>query len=144
MSSIDAAIRLAANAHAGQKRKDGTSYILHPLRVMMRQTSEAAMIVAVLHDIVEDTDVNFDNLHTAGFPDPILDALRLLTHSDDTPYDNYIQQIEGDPLALAVKIADLEDNMNLQWFRQLTDKDLQRTAKYHRAWLRLKTISSAT
>lgn len=134
MITLDRAIQIAVQAHAGQTRKDGTPYILHPIRVMLRQTDPKAMIVAVLHDVVEDTGVTFEDLEREGCPGDVLSALRLLTHADGADYQAYIRTVAPDPLARAVKLGDLEDNMNLREFPNLTERDLARTAKYHAAW----------
>jgi (p)ppGpp synthase/HD superfamily hydrolase len=138
MSDLHAAIEIAAKAHRGQTRKNGSPYVLHPLRVMMRQSSEEAMIVAVLHDVVEDTDVSMEDLKTAGFAPAVIEALKLLTHAEEVPYEEYVDAIASNALARAVKLADLEDNMNLSEIPEVTEKDLARAAKYHRAWQRLQ------
>ncbi len=134
MSTLERAIEIAAQAHAGQKRKNGMPYVLHPIRVMLRQQAQDAMIVAILHDVLEDTNVTMDDLRHAGFTDPILSAVNLLTHADGVPYEEYIRCISGNPLASAVKKADLEDNMNLRELLEFTEQDGKRSAKYHKAW----------
>ena len=143
MSNLEKAIQIAVNAHTGQTRKNGTPYVLHPFRVMFRQTSEAAMIVGVLHDVVEDTDVTLDDLREAGFEAPIIQALALLSHAEATPYEEYIKRIACNPLARSVKLADLEDNMDLREIPQVAERDLSRTMKYHRAWKRLTRVEQA-
>jgi (p)ppGpp synthase/HD superfamily hydrolase len=142
MSDLNNAIQIAATAHSGQTRKNGTPYILHPLRVMLRQSSEQAMIVAVLHDVVEDTEVTMEKLVAAGFAPAVIEALGLLTHAESTAYEAYVQAIASNELARSVKLADLEDNMNLSEIPEVTDEDLTRTAKYHRAWTRLQPATS--
>lgn len=135
---MDKAIQIAVQAHAGQMRKNGTPYILHPLRLMFKQESEELMTLAVLHDVVEDTAITIEDLQQEGFPETVIKALKLLTHDDDTPYETYIEQIASNPMARAVKLADLEDNMNLRELPEITQHDLERTAKYHKAWKRLR------
>ncbi len=138
--NLDKAIHIAVKAHAGQTRKNGTPYVLHPLRLMFKQASEEAMITAVLHDVVEDTDITIDDLKQHGFPETVLIALELLTHDDDIPYEGYIERITTNALARAVKLADLEDNMNVCELPDVTQKDLERTAKYYKAWANLKHV----
>ena len=133
MSTLDRAIQIAVKAHAGQTRKDGTPYILHPIRVMMRQSGLTAMIVAVLHDVVEESDITLDDLKREGFSRDIITALRLLTRRKGVSYRDYISAIATNPLARAVKLADLEDNMNLDELARVTKRDIARTAKYRRA-----------
>ncbi len=137
MSTLQRAIEISVEAHSNQMRKNGDPYILHPLRVMFRQSTPETMIVAVLHDVVEDTSVNLDDLRDAGFSPVILDAVALLTHGENDPYEIYIDRIASNPLARSVKLADLEDNMNLRELPEVHDYDLERTKKYHSAWNRL-------
>jgi len=134
MATLEKAIAIAARAHQGQKDKAGHPYILHPLRLMLRMESEAAMIAAVLHDVVEDTDVTIDHLREAGFSEEVLQAVECLTHRDGESYDAFITRVQISPIACQVKIADLEDNMNIKRIGAMTPKDLARIEKYHRAW----------
>lgn len=133
MSDLGAAILLAAKAHHGRTRRNGLPYILHPFRVMLRMKTEEEMIVAVLHDVVEDTSVTLDELCAAGFSQPVTEAVRLLTKQHGGDYDKYLVAVSGNSLARRVKIADLEDNLNLDELPEVGDKDLLRVAKYHRA-----------
>jgi (p)ppGpp synthase/HD superfamily hydrolase len=137
MSTLERAIEIAVLAHKGQTRKDGSPYILHPLRLMMSVQSTAEKIVAVLHDVVEDTDVSFEQLKGEGFSDEVLDALRLLTHESNVSYDDYISEIAKSDLAKTVKLADLKDNSNTFEIPDLSSRDLERLEKYHRAFKRL-------
>ncbi len=144
MSMLEKAIALAANAHAGQKDKAGYPYILHPLRVMLNMTTESEMIAAVLHDIVEDTQITSEELRRQGFSEDILDAVRLLTKQDKDKQDylSYIGQIRQNPIARKVKLADLEDNMNIRRLKDqdyLNESDVARLKKYYQAW---KTMQS--
>ena len=134
MCMLEKAIGIAVRAHTGQVRRGGMPYILHPIRVMLRQADHVAMIVGVLHDVIEDTDVTLSELEQDGFPEKVIHALCLLTHEDDVPYDAYIAAIASNPVARSVKLADLQDNMDLLELPVVTDNDLIRTAKYHRAW----------
>jgi guanosine-3',5'-bis(diphosphate) 3'-pyrophosphohydrolase len=130
---LEKAIRIAVEAHAGQVDKAGRPYILHPLTLMMQMESDEARIVAVLHDVIEDTDVTAADLAAAGFPDAVLAALALLTHRKGVPYEEYIQQIKRDPLATQVKLADLAHNLDIRRLTAVTAKDRARCAQYIRA-----------
>lgn len=134
MATLEDAISIAALAHRGQKDKAGAPYLLHPLRMMLRMKSEAAMMAAVLHDVVEDTDWTIEGLREQGFPKEVLAAVGCLTHRDGESYEEFIGRVQSNQIAQQVKIADLEDNMNIQRIGQLNSKDLERLEKYHRAW----------
>lgn len=133
MKTIEDAIALAAQAHRGQKDKAGCPYIFHPFRLMLSMTSEAEQMAAVLHDVVEDTDVTLDDLQSQGYPAEVVESVALLTHADGVPYMEYVEAIKPHELARAVKIADLKDNMNLSRIAQPTAKDLARIEKYQKA-----------
>jgi len=134
MATLEKAILIAAQAHLGQRDKAGAPYILHPLRMMMRMESEAAMIAAVLHDVVEDSDRTLEQLRGEGFSEEILQAVDCLTSRDGETYDEFIARVQTSAIARQVKIADLEDNMNVKRIGEITSKDLARIEKYHRAW----------
>lgn len=137
MSDLQRAIEIAVAAHRGQERKDGSPYVLHPLRLMFSVATPEAKVVAVLHDVVEDTDVSLDDLRAAGFSEEILAAIDCVTHESSLSYDDYIARIKGNPLAREVKLADLRDNANLFEIPELREKDLRRLEKYHRAYMTL-------
>src|SRR4051812_48463752 len=113
MATIEKALQIAARAHEGQKDKEGLPYILHPLRVMSRVEGEEAQIVAILHDVVEDTSVTLDDLRRAGFGEPVLAAVGCVTHQKDQPYADYVVGCKHNPTARQVKLADLADNSRL-------------------------------
>jgi hypothetical protein len=113
MATIEKALQIAAQAHESQKDKEGLPYILHSLRVMGRVEGEEAQIVAVLHDVVEDTPVTLDDLRRAGFSEAVLAAVRCVTHQKDQPYADYVVGCKGNPTARQVKLADLADNSRL-------------------------------
>src|SRR5215475_4530664 len=142
MATLDKAILIAAQAHLGQRDKAGAAYILHPLRMMMRMESEAAMTAAVLHDVVEDSDWTLEQLRGEGFSDEVLQAVDCLTRRDGESYDEFIARVRISPIARQVKIADLEDNMNVKRIGEITSKDLSRIERYHRAWRALTEGSS--
>ncbi len=134
MPSLEEAIILAANAHRGQKDKAGAPYILHPLRLMMQMKSETERIVAVLHDLIEDTACSLEELSKAGYSQEILDALDCLTRRHDETYSAFIDRVKENPLAVKVKLADLEDNLNIKRFKNIAEKDLLRLNRYLKAW----------
>lgn len=131
------AIQIASTAHLNQTDKGGKPYILHPLWVMdrVRHLGEDYMIVAVLHDVVEDSkDWSFVDLSKEGFNQNVMYALSLLTHNPDISYDDYIKAIALDPIAKAVKLRDLEHNSKITRLKGLRKKDFDRLEKYHRAY----------
>jgi (p)ppGpp synthase/HD superfamily hydrolase len=139
---LERAIDVAVKSHQGQTDKAGQPYILHPLRVMMRMQTHEERIAAVLHDVIEDTDVTIDDLGKAGVPQDVLVVVDHLTHRPDESYEAYVERIATHPIARRIKIADLEDNMDFKRLAQITEKDLARWQKYHRAWVRLKEMES--
>lgn len=132
---LSKAINIAMQAHAGQVDKAGMPYIGHVMRVMQAGKTIDEKIVGVLHDVVEDTDWTFEDLLAEGFPVHIVDALRCVTKlSDDEPYESFINRVKTNPLAVAVKINDLTDNMDIRRLPTLTDADVQRLRKYLKAY----------
>lgn len=135
--ALEEAISLALSAHSGQRDKGGNPYILHPLRVMSRMVGEDHQIAAVLHDVVEDGDVDLVDI-VGQFGTEIADAVDALTRRDGEDYMAFIDRCAVNPIAAKVKMADLEDNMDLSRIRSpLTPADYQRHAKYERAKERL-------
>lgn len=134
MSDLQRAIEIAVSAHRGQTRKDGSPYVLHPLRLMMSVNASDERIVALLHDVVEDTSITSDDLEREGFSEHVLAALRLLTHDPEVSYEDYIQRLATNQLARTVKLADLRDNSNVFELPSIGERDLRRVEKYHRAF----------
>ena len=129
------AIEIALEAHKGATDKAGMPYAGHIMRVMQAGRTNDEKIVGVLHGLVEDTDWTFDQLLEEGFPQHIVDALRCVTKiSEDEPYEEFIKRVKTNPLAVAVKINDLTDNMDIRRLSELTDKDVQRLRKYLQAY----------
>ena len=129
--SLAAAIALATAAHAGQTDKLGIEYILHPLGVMARVNSEDEKIVAVLHDVVEDTDVTLDDLRAQGFAEHIVRAVDAVTKRNGEPLAESMARVAADPLAMTVKFADLANNANPARQAALPPETRERlTAKY--------------
>lgn len=132
------AIALAHRAHEGQVDKGGHPYIGHPLRVMAAVEDGETKIVAVLHDAIEDSDLSLADLTAAEFPPRITQALDAITKRAGEDYEAYLQRVMANPLALGVKIADMEDNCDLSRISQPTAKDYARLAKYQGILPRLK------
>ena len=140
---LERALEIALREHRRRKDKAGAPYILHPIRLMMRLSGDTERIVALLHDVVEDSGLTFNYLRDRGFPERVLGPLRLVTklpeeHGCDEGYAAFITRLQADPVARRVKMADLQDNMDLTRFKQPTDEDRQRAAKYERAYRQLK------
>ncbi len=135
MATLENAIEVALKAHTGHKDRNGCPYILHPLHVMMQMDEPSAMMAAVLHDVVEDSDITLQQLRAAGFGDDVVEAVALLTHDKGTEdYLEYVRRIKPNALARKIKLGDLKHNMDLLRMNELTDHDLQRLKKYHTAW----------
>lgn len=135
---LSKAISIALKAHEGQFDKAGMPYAGHVMRVMQAGRTIDEKIVGVLHDLVEDTPWTFDMLLAEGFPTHIVDALHCVTKlSDDEPYDAFIQRVKTNPLAIAVKINDLTDNMDILRLSDITENDVQRLRKYLKAYRNL-------
>lgn len=138
---LDLAIAIASDAHQGQLDKYGKDYFNHPMRVMMRGRNVEEKIVGILHDVVEDTPLTFEALEEKGFPKNIMDALRCITKmSDDEDYDAYIDRCAADPLAVAVKIHDLTDNMDVRRMPFVGEDEVRRLNKYLKAYRSLLSL----
>ncbi|MDR2647684.1 MAG: HD domain-containing protein [Oscillospiraceae bacterium] len=133
MSTLNKAIEIAAKAHAEQVDKGGNPYILHPLRVMLNCEDETARICAVLHDVIEDTDITPDDLRVEGFGEDVIAALDCLTKRNGENYDDFISRVLTNLTACRVKLADLADNMDLTRIPNPTAKDEERIKKYSEA-----------
>ncbi len=130
------ALRIAFDAHLGQKDKSGTPYIFHPYHLAEQMTDELSVCTALLHDVVEDTAVTFEDLE-GQFPPEVLEALRLLTHTPGTDYFDYVRAIRGNAIARAVKLADLAHNSDESRFAGsepiAEERLIRRRAKYANA-----------
>ncbi len=134
---LEQALELALRAHRRQKDRAGQPYILHPLRVMCRVQKPSERIAALLHDVVEDSDISLEDLRAHGFPEKIVHAVDCLTKREGESYDEQIRRAKSDPIAARVKLADLEDNMDVRRSGELGEKDLARFNKYRRGWAML-------
>jgi len=140
MSTLNKALRIAAMVHEGQQDRYGAPYILHPLRVMARVATDDEKMAAILHDVVEDSEWTLDDLRKEGFSAVVLKAVDALTRRDGEDYMNYIERLKPNPIARLVKLADLEDNMDLRRLPTVAAKDIERLARYHQVWLKLKEL----
>jgi (p)ppGpp synthase/HD superfamily hydrolase len=144
MTTLQRAIEIALEAHRGQVDKAGALYILHPLRVMLSLLSEEQRIVGILHDVVEDC-VGWDltRLGKEGFSSEVIDAIDAVTKrpAESSDYMAFIDRVARDPIARAVKIADIRDNMNLDRIATPTIEDHTRVARYREALARLLPTS---
>lgn len=140
---LEKAIGIAFEAHRGQTDRYGAPYILHATRVMQRLVTPDEKITGVLHDVVEDTDWTFEKLAHEGFPHHILEALEAVTKRSGEGYDSFVKRSAANPLATKIKLADLEDNMDLRRMPQVTEADLPRLQKYVKAWRFLRGLQDA-
>ena len=140
-SLLARAIAIAAVAHERQLDKAGAPYMLHPIRMMMRANTDDERIVAILHDVVEDSEWTLDELAADGFPPHILAGIDGMTNRDGESYEAFIERAGRNPISARVKLLDLEDNMTITRLSEVTDKSVDRLKKYHRSYLRMKEIA---
>ena len=124
------ALRLCFDAHKDQKDKSDLPYVFHPVHLAEQMTDEATTIVALLHDVIEDTDVTLADLQAEGFSREILDAVALLTHDKSVNYTDYVLKIKENPIAKAVKLADLTHNSDTTRLEVVDEAALKRRQKY--------------
>lgn len=127
------ALRLSFDAHKDQVDKSGIPYVYHPFHLAEQMESEETVTVALLHDVVEDTDYTIEDIIAMGFPKPVTDALALMTHDKTVPYMDYVAKIKTNPIAKAVKLADLRHNSDTSRLEYVDEKVLRRIRKYHDA-----------
>lgn len=127
------ALMLCFETHKDQVDKSGLPYVFHPFHLAEQMTDELSTVAALLHDVVEDTPYTLADLREMGFPEEVLDALALLTHDDDTPYLDYVARLKENPIARAVKLADLRHNSDLTRLDFVDARALERVEKYRRA-----------
>lgn len=137
---------LATNRHAGQFDRGGNPYILHPLKVMyyLKSDDEELQCIALAHDLVEDTDTTFAELHDMGFTKRIVEGIRTLTKMPGESYDDYKERVKSNPDAIKVKLCDLRHNTDVRRLKGVTEKDLARMEKYHRFFMELKLMETKT
>ena len=127
------ALKICFEAHKDQEDKSGMPYVFHPFHLAEQMKDETTTIVALLHDVVEDTDYTLDDLRDMGFGDEVMEALALLTHAPEVPYMDYVKEIKKNPIATAVKLADLAHNSDTTRLDVVTEKALARKEKYRKA-----------
>ena len=127
------AMQICFDAHKDQVDKAGLPYVFHPMHLAEQMTDEAAICTALLHDVIEDTEMTIADLAEAGFPAEILRAVELVTHKDNESYWQYISDIKADPIARAVKLADLHHNSDLSRLSQVDEWALARVERYRKA-----------
>ena len=127
------ALRLCFKAHRDQFDKSGIPYVFHPFHVAESMPDEITTTVALLHDVVEDTDYTLEDLAAMGFPQAVTDALALMTHDDSVPYLDYVAVLKSNPVARCVKLADLRHNSDLSRLDVVDEKALARVEKYRKA-----------
>lgn len=132
MKDIEMAMQVALNAHNSQTDKAGEAYIKHPIRVMQDVETEEEKVVALLHDVVEDSTVSFEDLERR-FSDEIVDAVRGMTKKDDESYSEFIERAKENEIAREVKKADIRDNLDASRLGRLDEEDIKRMEKYSRS-----------
>lgn len=130
----DRALRIAIRAHEGQQDKSGREYVMHPICVAERCKDTRAKIVALLHDTIEDTDVTIEYLRKEGFPEEIIDAVLSVTKQEGENYEDFVRRAARNAIGKEVKIADLEDNMDIRRLKEIKEEDVARLRKYLSAW----------
>ena len=127
------AMKLCFRAHKEQTDKSGIPYVFHPIHLAEQMETEAAVCVALLHDVVEDTDYTLEDLRAMGFNQNVIEAIRLMTHAEGVPYLDYVAKIKENPIARAVKLADLAHNSDLTRLDTVDEKAMARVQKYTQA-----------
>jgi len=127
------ALKLCFEAHKAQLDKSGMPYVFHPFHLAEQMKDETTTVVALLHDVIEDTDYTFNDLIAMGFDGAIIDAIELMTHEEGVPYMDYVEKIKSNPIAREVKLADLRHNSDLSRLDAPTEKDKMRVEKYRKA-----------
>jgi len=132
MKDIEKAMQVALNAHSSQTDKAGEAYIMHPIRVMQDVETEEEKVVALLHDVVEDSSVSFEHVERR-FSDRIVDAVRGMTKKDDESYSEFIERAKENEISREVKKADIRDNLDASRLGELDEEDIKRMEKYSRS-----------
>jgi len=127
------AMKLCFEAHKDQTDKGGLPYVFHPFHVAEQMIDEDTTVVALLHDVIEDTDYTLADLRAMGFGEQVIEALALMTHNKSVPYLDYVRHLSENPIARTVKLADLRHNGDMTRLDTVTTKDEQRIQKYKEA-----------
>ena len=134
MKLIEKSLNIALRAYAGKTDKAGREYIHHPLRVMAKMKTDLEMSVALLHDVIEDSDITAEQLLAEGIPAEVVEAVLCLSKNENEDYQDFVGREKKNELAAKIKIADIEDNIDILRLPSLDDYDLTRVQKYHSAW----------
>jgi (p)ppGpp synthase/HD superfamily hydrolase len=134
MKLIETSLTIALRAYAGKVDKAGREYILHPLRVMAKMKTDEEMSAALLHDVLEDSEITAEELHTEGIPAQVVEAVQYLSKHENEDYQDFVARLKKNELAAKVKLADIEDNIDVLRLNSLGENDLARIKKYHSAW----------
>jgi (p)ppGpp synthase/HD superfamily hydrolase len=135
MQLLEKVIRFALEAHTGSVDKYGRPYILHPLFLLSQMDTDEEMMVAALHDVIEDTERTLEEIQALGVPETVLEAVALLTHDKDgASYEEYVRRLAPNRLARKVKLADLGHNMDIRRMDEVRGKDAERLERYRKAW----------
>jgi len=138
MKLIEKSLHIALRAYAGKTDKAGREYIHHPLRVMAKMKTDLEMSVALLHDVIEDSDITAEQLLAEGIPAEVVEAVVCLSKNENESYQDFVARAKKNKLAAKIKIADIEDNIDALRLTSLDEYDLARIKKYHSAWRFLK------
>lgn len=136
---FDMALSIAIEAHKGQMDKGGEPYILHPLRLMLQFEDKNLQIIALLHDVIEDSDFTIIDLEKRGFTKSMIEAVDTLTKRKGEDYNSFISRVLANKLAVKVKIVDIQDNLNIMRLNEISDNDIRRINKYKAALAHLKS-----
>ena len=127
------AMKLCFSAHKNQQDKSGLPYVFHPIHLAEQMDDEYTTVVALLHDVMEDSFYTLEDLRQMGYPEAVLDALVLMTHRESVPYMDYVLAIKPNAIAKKVKLADLRHNSDTTRLVEITPRDLERVEKYKQA-----------
>ncbi|MDV8273362.1 GTP pyrophosphokinase [Streptococcus pneumoniae] len=136
---IDIALAIAKKAHAGQVDKAGVDYIQHPLYVASQVNTEQEKAVALLHDVIEDSDITAADLFASGLSNDVVTVVQILTKKKGQSYQEYLGKVTSNNLARVVKFADLNHNSDLSRLKSVTNTDYERVKKYKNAIYYLST-----
>ena len=131
---FEKALLIATAVHEGQIRLNGDPYILHPLRVALKCKNKFSRVVAILHDVIEDSNFDEEDLKARGISEEVSHIVMILTHREKESYEDYIKRVVEDSVAIEVKMHDLEDNMDILQLPEMTDLFATRLQKYHKAY----------
>ena len=138
MKLIETSLHIALRAYAGKTDKAGREYILHPLRVMAKMETDLERSAALLHDVIEESEITAEDLLAEGIPAEVVEAVQFLTKRENEEYQDFVARAKKNKLAANVKLADIEDNIDVLRLTSLDEQDLARIKKYHFAWRFLK------